>query len=536
MSYNDYPGLKGLKASGAYGTMPEDTYLRKIATTDMFEDPNQYENYARSCLKDRRPDKPFLASDESRSTEAGYGNHSSEFLNLRYTGARHDHGDPYLPDGTFLDWEFAAKDCRNTAGDPNMSAHRKQQMARSAFIKRYNDEDYSVPSNGIAPRDMVKNIKAGMNIFRNQYQNFEESLGNFHNGGVGKTGRKKDSDMVHVTTDGTVLDITELTQANRADGLTRLSNDPSIAYRHSTPDHRFKTAKYSMVRENQDLSKQDWSNTRRSARLDHANFAIIDGTMVNKELAALIMDIQGIREAQHMASTGAEYGKSEQSVNKQMKSRADELAKLLRAAQTSQTQSAHQQLGGELLNKKSRNPADTNVRNLANQPEFNHEIARCMEQSTKKQRERDRKDLREQIQQTGESFGVYHEDAPRNFNRCHLTANQTRHDEADHYIEDQKTIVNYITMVPFTNQKRMQNTSWEDYAGESDLNLDRSSRLKGHALITADDSVEGQDRSQLDLDPGTFMPEFKTDADTVRSFGRQQQLMDQGDTERGLDW
>ena len=375
---------------------------------------------------------------------------------------------------------------------------------------------------------MVKNIKAGMNIFRNQYQNFEESLGNFHNGGVGKTGRKKDSDMVHVTTDGTVLDITELTQANRADGLTRLSNDPSIAYRHSTPDHRFKTAKYSMVRENQDLSKQDWSNTRRSARLDHANFAIIDGTMVNKELAALIMDIQGIREAQHMASTGAEYGKSEQSVNKQMKSRADELAKLLRAAQTSQTQSAHQQLGGELLNKKSRNPADTNVRNLANQPEFNHEIARCMEQSTKKQRERDRKDLREQIQQTGESFGVYHEDAPRNFNRCHLTANQTRHDEADHYIEDQKTIVNYITMVPFTNQKRMQNTSWEDYAGESDLNLDRSSRLKGHALITADDSVEGQDRSQLDLDPGTFIPEFKTDAYPVMSFCRQQQLIDQG--------
>jgi hypothetical protein len=83
---------------GQYGLIPEKDYLDKIAVTSMYEDPDQIESYQRQLLKDRSPDPYLFESDAPR-----VNNQSAALLNLRYGGARNN-VDPYLPDGTFLEF------------------------------------------------------------------------------------------------------------------------------------------------------------------------------------------------------------------------------------------------------------------------------------------------------------------------------------------------------------------------------------------------------------------------------------------------
>ena len=107
---DNYVSRRGKSVAGG---MPSHALLAKWEQTGIAEDVNQVNSYQRSIAKDFSSEKPWLESDMPRNggidphtgqSRAG-GSFSRAQLNMRFGGARNNTS-PYLPDGTFLDWEF----------------------------------------------------------------------------------------------------------------------------------------------------------------------------------------------------------------------------------------------------------------------------------------------------------------------------------------------------------------------------------------------------------------------------------------------
>ena len=521
MSYKDI-STHNLGDSGAYGLIPEDYYLRKIQQSALPEDPYMIEDHMRKLLVDFRPDDPFLASDDPRDpADRGSGPHSTQFLNLRHYGVFGEEADPYLPDGTFLDYEFTERDPRGFATGPDMRKHMEQQYARSAFIKFYNDSDYSVPETGINPVKMVENIKAGHYQFKDRYKNFDESMDSWHNGGTVQTGRTHGSTITNVTTDGTIKDLADAPQLNRRDPTSMLSNDPTIAFRQSVPDHRFKTAHYGFTRVNQDKNYQNWSNNRGSTFLDHANMATINGELVNKSLARLILDLQGQRKIREQVVQGGAFNDS--AVNQVARKRVD-AADVYKALQigglVSAGPSANEAFTDKRVHRYNILPK-CDQRETSKLVEHNHYITDVIVQSVKRikgRSEADLLDLREYIHASAPEADPSVCGANRRLGQHAATANQTRSALDTRYIEAQRTTANYSHAKPLKNRNALVNADTEQYGGVSALTIDRAGRRSGAAIKATNSNEYEQDLSRLDF--GTFDHAQKN----APSYGRNSQF------------
>jgi hypothetical protein len=502
MSYVDV-GVHNLADSGAYGEIPNDIYLRKIQQTPYQEDPDQIEKHIRDLLIDFRQDDPWLASDLPRDpNDRGSGPHSTQFLNLRHFGVFGDESDPYLPDGTFTDHEFMERDPRGIATDPDMRKHMEQQYARSAFIKFTNDNDWSVPETGINPVNMVENIKSGMYPFKDRYKNFDESMDSWHNGGIGQSGRVYGITADNFTTDGTVKDLADAPQGNRRDAVSMLSDDPTIGFRQSVPDQRFKIAHYGFVRVNQDKNYQNWNNNRGGTFLDHANMAIINGELVNRSLARLIVDLQGQRNIREQVAQGAPFNDS--AVNQQAKRKIDaaDIYKIFQmGGLISQSASANESFEGKRVVKYGNKPMN-DQRNLAEHVEINHVITSAMEQVVKNIKSKVREgfnDLRDKIEISNANDGIFVQSKNRRITEKMRSSNQTRNVDDARYIEDQKTTMNYSAIKPMVNRKAYETTEWEDFGAHSLNTQGRNGKRTGHGLKTTDNNDVDQDQGRLDF-------------------------------------
>ena len=532
--YSDNPGLRGLSASGAYGDMDPAFYLQKIQSTPTSyqEDAESVDNYMRGLMKDFRPDTVYLESDTARrSDDRGGGPHSEQILNLRHGGFAGDLSDPYLPDGTFLDFQFLERDPRGIATQPDMRKHMEQQYARGAFIKFSPDDDFSVPEIGINPTQMVSNIKSGMYQFKDRYKNFEESFDGWTNGYQGIS-RHGGNDIAKMTPDGTIMDLTEASVRNRRDAVSQLSDDPTIAYRWSTPDQRVKIARYGIVRVSQDKNYQNWDNNRKSTFLDHANMAIIDGTRVNRMLARLIVDLEGLRDNKQLVAQGAAYGDS--SVNQQAKKKLSpvDIYKIIRIGGfNTHAATANEFFEGDHIHKYGNKPMN-NQRVASQNIQVNHEITKSMEQATKKQRARDKEGfvhLRKKIEESASENGIYNEAKNRRMTEGMRTSNMTRNVEDNRHIEDQKEIKNYSGITPSRHRKTYQNSQFEKFGNHS-LNTKERSRKGNSTMYKAVDNNE-YDLDQGRLDFGTYDKANKEDSKL--HMGRDlQHTMDFGDTAR----
>lgn len=531
MSFMDMSNVHPLADSGAYGGIPYDLMLRTMEQTPIYEDENQVEDYMRRQMKDYRPDAPFLASDAPRDpNDRGGGNHSVERMNLRHGGAR-SLEDPYLPDGSFLDWEFTDKDPRGIATDPDMRKHYEQQMARAAFIKFYDDNDYSVPETGVNPVQMVANKEAGFYQFKDRYQNFEESFDAWHNGGTAQSTRTG-SDVAKCTMDGTVMDLVDSTQRNRGDAVDRLSRDPTIAFRHSTVDHRVKIAKYGMVRASQDKSYQNWSNNRGSSFLDHANMAVINGERTNRMLANLIIDLEGLRATKQEVAQGATYGDSAVQQQRSKKMQPDDIYKILMiGGNVSHGQSANEAFEGKRIARYGSMPKNNN-RVLIEQIQINHEIVKSMEQATRRIASNEGKefrDLRKNIEQSASDRGVYREAFNRRLGpNVSKTINETRNAEYTQHVEDGKEVKQYGGIKPSKYRNPTNDLEWERFGSHSRNTLNRKGRREGYKIKDVDDFEQDTDQNRLTF--GVF--DRATRADAREHMGRGiQHDMDFGDIE-----
>lgn len=505
---------------GQYGTIPDDAYLRKIERTNISEDPMQVENYMRGMLADFRPDAPFLASDEARDpSDRGGGTHSTEILALRHSGGRSEE-DPYLPDGTFLDHEFLERDPRGVQNLPDWNEARRQKMARAAFIKFSNDESYSVPESGINPVQMRSLIRNSQQQFKDRYTNFEESQDAWHNGGTMQTTRS--SVLPNVTTDGTILDLTDSSVRNRQDAVARLSNNTTGTPRYTTPDHRVKIARYGNIRPMQSMNAQNWNNNRSSAYMDHQIPVEINGQMVNRMLAALIIDIEGQRANKQSVAQGAQYGDS--TVNQTHQARRhlnpEDVMKIAMIGMNSRTQtkSAHSHYDGMMMSRAHANISDGDNRFVQNQTMVNIDMAKSMTQVNRRVTANDRKDMRESIAKSAAQKGVFYEAKNARATRASRTTDIMREGLDTRHIEDSKTVKNYSLVTPMKHRTTHENTDNENFGAHSLSNNTRTKNYRAKNITTAthDYDIDMQEFRDADIrhtGPAEYMARTRPEDD-----------------------
>src|SRR6476661_338172 len=293
-------GKSGIAGSGS--NMSVEMYLKKMEQTCIFEDPELSTNYMRATLKDIRPDEPLFESDVPRRN-----NYSTDKLNLRHYGKRVPTM-PYLPEGTFLDYDGLSPDPRGTAGGPDMRKHKEQQEARNKFIKFYSDEDYSVPSEGINQKNMIKLKQSSFYDVKDRLKIFDESIGSFHNGGVNQINKKTTAECSQVM-DDKKKDMQDEMAYNRKGAINDLSNDTSIGWRRTT-DHRFKVAKYSMLRKSMSAESQNIIKNRSNAHIDHDIMTSWRDQNTVKSITIKMIDIATQKSRSMKMAQGTVFDKS----------------------------------------------------------------------------------------------------------------------------------------------------------------------------------------------------------------------------------
>lgn len=475
------------------GIIPYDEYLRKIEQSDMPEDPEAYEKHIRRNLVDFRPDEPFFESDMPRDpSDRGSGNGSRERLALRHSGGRSEET-PYLPDGTFLDHEFMERDPRGTQNLPDFAEGRRQREARGRFIKFYNDDDHSVPETGVNPVQMVSLIRGAQAQFKDRFMNFDESFDGWHNGSGQKRG--KISTVQFTTTDGQIVDLADATAEQRQDPVTLLSNRTPSLGRWNESDHRVKTSKYGRIRPVMDLGANDWNTNRNNSYLDHSINVEINGQMVNRMLANVILDIEGQRLAKQVSARGATYGESEVDQNRAAirKLDPDDLYKLIQMNLLSSTQgpTAHEQFDGSIMHRNRTEKANLPATQQA--VKLNHEVLASMVQGARNIGVKHSKDIRDAVKTSAVDNGIYNENKPRNIGAKKTTDSLVREGLDTREIEESRVTKSYSMIKPTKVRKTHENADWEQYKKESQNTQERFKnfgRVKNRSVSDVQNEVD----------------------------------------------
>lgn len=280
VSYNRI-GRGGTAASGAFGDIPQQFIDKKYEQTKILEDPYETDNFNRSMLTYNGPD-PELFEEEARR----FDNHSAEQLSVRYSGARSELK-PYHPD-LFLG--FTEADPRGTSTDPDMRKAVDQGRFRAQrYTRFYNDADYSVPESGLNEQQVIANKRKLFYNAKNRMKWFSTSKDGRHNGGP--LGARLGQDIVHVTPDGQIIDLTDTNNhIHRGDKTTILSNYlPTGWYR--TTDHEFKVAKYGIVYKSLNADDIDIRGLQNQTKRDNNELVEFRGNVLPKAIVQVMKRI-----------------------------------------------------------------------------------------------------------------------------------------------------------------------------------------------------------------------------------------------------
>jgi hypothetical protein len=401
----------GNSLSGQYGDMPFDMYLRKIEQSCEYENPSQIDDYQRSLIKDFKPDEPFFESDQPRGGKDANGTprggfQSTSQINLRSGGRTLD--DPYLPDGTFTDWQFMEKDERGFVTEPNMRKHVEQQYARGKNYNYRNDSDNSIPSEGVTPYNMQMGIRNAQNITKDYFKIFSTAFEGWTNGGATPGYSKSVKELI---TDEQVLkDPAHRDLGNRGRMTTSLSNDTSIGWRR-TVDHRFKVAKYGRTNTSKSFTSEDWWKNRANVIIDHDQLVSNQGNNINKSLALLMIDLAQQRKTHRFASIGnVDFNESNADINKKRKLTPADMAGMVnRPTNESQDETPHTQLNGEVSNTSGEKLIIKEVTNMG-KTHINPTIVEKMSNINRLQTKHSKDDLRNAIKKSADDRGIYMED------------------------------------------------------------------------------------------------------------------------------
>ena len=272
--------LQRVTIRGDYGLIPQEYYNRKQEFSNYPENPDILYNHNRNILIDYGPSPLNTEESTPRTPE---GNKSAARLNFRHYGT--SSGElPFLPDGSFTNYDYNFKDPRPSSGDPVMRNLVKQSEARAQIHRFSSEGPLQVTGGEVMPSEKVRLFRTMQGEFKKRFINYDESKDNMI--GISKK-EKYSSDIIHVEKSGAIIDLTEATANNRLDSVGYLSNKNSdLSYLRSVPDHRVKISDYSIMR------KRNPNNVDRSV----LNQSLTDFNTVrnleqaNKKVAQLIVN------------------------------------------------------------------------------------------------------------------------------------------------------------------------------------------------------------------------------------------------------
>ena len=385
---------------GSGSLMSEDHYIRKMEQTKLYEDPMAMDNFYRRELKNMKPDKPIFESDMPR-----YENKSYERLNLRYHGTRSEF-EPYLPDGTFLDHDFLSKDPRGNAVGPDFKQYRKQQEARTKFIRHGNDADNSIPSSGWSPHQVIVDIKNQMPNLKQRLKIFDESQLGMQRGRVA-VNRLDESKICLFENDERKPIMRDEICGNRANYVHELSNFIPTGWMRTT-DHKFKIAKYGQLRPLAPLSTQNWSKNRSNTKLDHDILVSWKDQVVPKSLMLKMIDLSKQKYNEMESGKNVLFGEDTTQDVRSRKLTPRDLAGIqAQNSVESQDETSSSSINSNNVSHISgrtliHNPNDKKIEKAVIDPDIIEQILSI----NRKMAPRDMDDLRDHIEQSDEEKGI----------------------------------------------------------------------------------------------------------------------------------
>ncbi len=463
------------ESTNGYGEMPIAMYLQKIEQTCIYEDSDLMYNYNRASLKDIRPDKPMFESDQPRRE-----NFSADYLNMRAYGSRST-AEPYLPDGTFLDFDGMARDPRGTATEPNMMAHRKQQEARGKFIKYYNDEDNSVPGEGRTPQQVIKDIKGSFYQVKDRMKIFEESMNNMHNGGA-SVHKITTSRECMQRTDAKHPDMRDEICNNRSSKVNDLSNNTSIGWRRTT-DNRFQIARYGHIRSVRNKKNDNVNKNRSNATLDMDIPVAFRDQNVAKSLALKMIDLSKKRQNDIINGKSLHFEESQQQSGKNYKkiSNADLSAMERNETDASQPMTANADINGVRSQHVTGGMVKSKLdANRMAKSDVSIDIVKQMMSVNRTMNTKKLDDLREAIKQSADMNDFLHQQNNKSANHQEIKNELLWQSKANHEKGDSYKIANYKKTIDSMIINKPQNhdsVEWEDYKKSQKISDQRRGNL-----------------------------------------------------------
>jgi len=240
---DNYVGTRRGRSRGAdFGF---EMFPDKYEATNLEEDPNQIEDSWRNTLMDLSPEAPTFAYEEPRRNT-----YSRDFINLRDGGARVN----TLPaKNEDFDTQFHDKDPRGWSTEQPWDEYRRVMANKMSNIDFKDDGDYSVPSQGIHPNTMYKNIKGAFYWVKNRMKWFSTSKNAWHNGGTGKFKfhNPKAVGFTDIEDTSSMVDLRYQEAEGRSHKTTQLSNivhtGSKFLRANTTTDHEVKVAGYGQL-------------------------------------------------------------------------------------------------------------------------------------------------------------------------------------------------------------------------------------------------------------------------------------------------
>ncbi len=240
MSENYIGTRRGREASGDFSF---EMFPEKYEATHMEEDPEQVDQSWRDTLMDLSPEAPTFAHEAARRNP-----YSKDFLNLRDGGSRVT-TDPWKNED--YDTQLHDKDPRGWSTEQNWAEYRRVMENKMSQIDFRDDGDYSVPSQGIHPNTMYKNIKSAFYWTKDRMKWFATSKDAWHNGGTGLQIKQRDAKAVGFTDiedTSSMVDPRYMEAEGRSHKTTQLSNIVNTGSKflraNTTTDQEVKVAGY----------------------------------------------------------------------------------------------------------------------------------------------------------------------------------------------------------------------------------------------------------------------------------------------------
>ncbi len=247
------------------GWLGADLIYRKNAKTNTSVPDDYYHQYARQILKNPWSEAPLFEHERSRHRVA-----STDRLSLRECGRR-SCKEPWLPDGTFLDFDGLAPDPRSCMPGPDFSRYVGDCKHRAHnYTKKLDTDACPMEIDGcVHPAQMESDIKATMPRFKNAFRNFSTSLAGWPSGTGLKPYATNNNIKFGAVTSSTVNAIQGSVAGVRGyDATTQLSNMSQVGW-DSVPDHRFMVSSYGVVRPDMAPGATDPTKNRKSAVVDY---------------------------------------------------------------------------------------------------------------------------------------------------------------------------------------------------------------------------------------------------------------------------